>query len=66
LWSTRGNRIIEIAIIVIGGAIISFLNTLWLKHVLIKQIEIIAKNNEMNILKQSKVTNISDKMNSKI
>jgi hypothetical protein len=66
LWSTKGNRIIEIAIIVIGGAIISFLNTLWLKQVLIKQIEIIAKNNEMNILKQSKVTNISDKMNSKI
>jgi hypothetical protein len=65
LWNTRGNRIIEIAIIVIGGAIISLLNTLWLKQVLIKQIRIIAKNNEMNILKQSKVTNISDKMNSK-
>jgi hypothetical protein len=65
LWNTRGNRIIEIAVIVIGGAIISFLNTLWLKQVLIKQIEIIAKNNEMNILKQSKVTNISEKMNSK-
>jgi hypothetical protein len=65
LWNTRGNRIIEIAVIVIGGAIISFLNTLWLKQVLIKQIEIIAKNNEMNILRQSKVTNISEKMNSK-
>lgn len=51
-----------IALVVIVDAVVSFLNTLWLKQSLLKQVKIIAKDNELNILrKQNKVTTISTK-----
>jgi hypothetical protein len=62
MWETRSNRIVEISIIVIFGAIVSILNTLWLRGSLIEQIKIIAKDNENNIIKQSKVTAITTKL----
>ncbi|OAS89489.1 MULTISPECIES: hypothetical protein [Metabacillus] len=62
MWETRGNRILEISIIVILGAIVSILNTLWLRESLIEQIKIIAKDNENNIIKQSNVTDIATKL----
>lgn len=60
--NTRGNRIVEILIIVIFGAIVSIINTLWLRESLIEQIKIIAKDNENNIIKQSNVTDIATKL----
>ncbi|WP_338786942.1 hypothetical protein [Metabacillus sp. FJAT-53654] len=62
MWETRGNRILEISIIVILGAIVSILNTMWLRESLIEQIKIIAKDNENNIIKQSNVTDIATKL----
>jgi hypothetical protein len=62
MWETKGNRILEISIIVILGAIVSILNTLWLRESLIEQIKIIAKDNENNIIKQSNVTDIATKL----
>ena len=53
----------EVIIIVILGAITSMLNTLWLRNELIIQIEKIAKRNEENIIRNSKVTDISDRRN---
>jgi hypothetical protein len=61
MWEKKSNRVMEILIIVVFGAIVSVLNTLWLRDSLIKEVERIAKINERNIIK-SKVTNISDKM----
>lgn len=41
----------EILLITFFGAIVSILNTLWLREALLKQIEKIAKNTETNIVK---------------
>ena len=35
MWSTKRNRVMEILIIVIVGAIVSILNTLWLRNSLL-------------------------------
>ena len=67
MWNTKSNRIMEIAIIVIVGAIVSVLNTLVLRSSLIKQVERIAKDNELNILsKSSKVTDIASKQGQEV
>jgi hypothetical protein len=63
MWSTRKNRLLEVVIVVVIGAIVSVLNTLWLKENLLKEIQKIAKNTESNIV-NSKVIDISTKMNS--
>ena len=62
MWNNKKNRIMEIALIVIVGAIVSVVNTLWLRSSLLMKIERIAKDNEVNILsKQNKVTDIATK-----
>jgi len=53
----------EILIITLFGAIVSVLNTLWLREALLKQIEKIAKSAETNVIK-AKVIDISDKIGS--
>lgn len=62
MWSTRRNRIFEIVIVVVVGAIVSVLNTLWLRENLLKEIQKIAKKSEDNIV-NSKVIDISSKKN---
>ncbi|MBO1513685.1 hypothetical protein [Metabacillus bambusae] len=62
MWETRGNRVVEISIIVIFGAIVSILNTLWLRKSLIEQMKVIAKDNENNIIKKSNITDIATKL----
>ena len=64
MWNTKGNRIMEIVIVVVIGAIVSIVNTLWLRDSLIRGIEQIARDNEENIIKRSKVININDRMKS--
>jgi len=54
----------EIVIVVVIGAIVSIVNTLWLRDSLIRGIEQIARDNEENIIKRSKVININDRMKS--
>lgn len=62
MFNQRKQRITEIVIITVIGAIVSILNTLWLRSSLIMEIERIAKTNEMNILrKRDKVTDIATK-----
>jgi hypothetical protein len=63
LWEKKSNRIFEILFIVVIGAIVSLLNTLWLRKSLLEEIGVIAKNVETNIVNE-KVVNISDKMRS--
>nr|WP_263327802.1 hypothetical protein [Neobacillus sp. Marseille-Q6967] len=63
MWSTSGKRIFEVVIVVVIGAIVSVLNTLWLRENLLKEVQKIAKNTESNIV-NSKVTDISTKMKS--
>lgn len=59
----RRQRLTEIILITVIGAIVSILNTLWLRSSLLKEIEKIAKINELNILRKSgKVTDISTKL----
>lgn len=62
---SRKSRLTEIIMITVIGAIVSFLNTLWLRDSMVKEVERIAKENETNILKKSNVINISDKLNSR-
>lgn len=58
----RRQRLTEIILITVIGAIVSILNTLWLISSLLKEIEKIAKENELNILRKSgKVTDIFTK-----
>jgi len=58
----RRQRLTEIILITVIGAIVSILNTLWLRSSLLKEIEKIAKINELNILRKSgKVTDIATK-----
>ncbi|MED4057563.1 hypothetical protein P4654_26015 [Niallia taxi] len=58
----RRQRLSEIILITVIGAIVSILNTLWLRFSLLKEIEKIAKINELNILRKSgKVTDIAIK-----
>lgn len=64
MWNTKSNRIMEIVIVVVIGAIVSIVNTLWLRDSLIRGIEQIARDNEENIIKRSKVININDRMKS--
>jgi hypothetical protein len=64
MWNTKSNRIMEIVLIVVIGAIVSIVNTLWLRDSLIRGIEQIARDNEENIIKRSKVININDRMKS--
>lgn len=47
MWETKSNRLMEIVVIVVIGAIVSVLNTLWLRDSLIKEVERIAKTNEI-------------------
>jgi Mn2+/Fe2+ NRAMP family transporter len=62
MFNQRKQRLTEVIIITVIGAIVSVLNTLWLRSSLIKEIERIAKDNEKNILRESsKVTNIATK-----
>lgn len=63
MWSTRKNRVLEVVIVVVIGAIVSVLNTLWLRGNLLKEIQNIAKSTESNIV-NSKVIDINSKMNS--
>jgi hypothetical protein len=62
MWESRGNRVVEILIIVIFGAIVSILNTLWLRKSLIEQMKVIAKDNENNIIKQSNIIDIATRL----
>lgn len=58
----RRQRLTEIILITVIGAIVSILNTLWLRSSLLKEIKKIAKINELNILRKSgKVTDIATK-----
>jgi len=58
----RRQRLTEIILITVIGAIVSILNTLWLRSSLLKEIEKIAKINELNILRKTgKVTDIATK-----
>jgi len=60
----RRQRLTEIILITVIGAIVSILNTLWLRSSLLKKIEKIAKINELNILRKSgKVKVIATKQN---
>lgn len=62
MWNNKKNRIMEIGLIVVVGAIVSVVNTIWLRSSLLTEVERIAKDNEVNILnKQNKVTNIATK-----
>jgi hypothetical protein len=63
MWNTRRNRIAEVIVVVVIGAIVSVLNTLWLRENLLKEVQKIAKNTESNIV-NSKVIDISTRMNS--
>jgi len=55
----RRQRLTEIILITVIGAIVSILYTLWLRSSLLKEIEKIAKINVLNILRKSgKVTDI--------
>lgn len=66
MFNQNRNRLTEIVIITAIGAIVSILNTLWLRSSMIMEIERIAKINEMNILRKSgKVTNIAIKQQHK-
>jgi len=58
----RRQRLTEIILITVIGAIVSILNTLLLRFSLLKEIEKIAKINELDILRKSgKVTDIATK-----
>ena len=58
----RRQRQTEIILITVIGALVSILNTIWLRSSLLKEIEKIAKINELNILRKSeKVTDIATK-----
>lgn len=46
MWSTRKNRILDVVIVVVIGAIVSVLNTLWLRGNLLNEVQKIAKNTE--------------------
>lgn len=62
MFNQRKQRLTEVIVITVIGAIVSFINTLWLRSSLIKEIERIAKTNERNILRESdKVINIATK-----
>ncbi|WP_102272107.1 hypothetical protein [Cytobacillus massiliigabonensis] len=62
MWNSRKSRIAEVLIIVVIGALVSVVNTLWLREDLLKKIQLIAKSTESNIV-NSKVTDISTRMN---
>lgn len=64
MFEKRSSRIAEIVIIIIFGAIVSVINTLWLRINLLKEVQRIAKNSELNIV-NSKVTDIGSRMSSK-
>jgi hypothetical protein len=61
MWSTKRNRVLEIAVIVVFGAIVSVINTILLRENLLKEVKRIAKNSELNIV-NSKVTDINTRM----
>ena len=62
MFNQRKQRLTEVIVITVIGAIVSFINTLWLRSSLVKEIERIAKTNELNILRQSgKLTDIAPK-----
>lgn len=60
MWSIRRNRIYDVMVVVVIGAIVSVLNTLWLRKNLLLEVQKIAKNSEINIV-EAKVTDISTK-----
>lgn len=60
----RRQRLTEVILITVIGAIVSIINTLWLRSSLLTGIQKIAKENEINILRKSaKVTTIHTKQN---
>lgn len=53
MFSQRKQRLSEVIMIMVIGAIVSIVNTLWLRMSLLQEIERIAKTKEMNILRKS-------------